>query len=213
MSNDDWEVNWNFWLNMPTVKIWQACALSLDIDPDKMTGSMECDGWQFYPSSFRTIKEKDDFDKRCRLLTKIAFNNENIRSTEGIRVLSINHRDIDSEIYLGGFPEWALSIKWDIPKELKTPVTTKEKIKDKPNKDLWLIPRDSDPESKLPWHISARYFARKLVKDDPTLLTKRSALCIKVAASLAGVGLYKRGGKKPYDPQTIRKELIKIKFD
>jgi hypothetical protein len=99
-------VDWDLWLKMPTVTIGQACALSLNIDPDKMTHG---------------DKEKDDFQKRLKLLTEIVFFMSNIR------IASTNSENIDSEIYLESFVEWALDIKWDIPKELKILVTAKEK--------------------------------------------------------------------------------------
>ena len=99
-------VDWDLWLEMPTVTIGQACALSLNIDPDKMTHG---------------DKEKNDFQKRLKLLIEIVFFMSNIR------VSSTNSENIDSEIYLESFVEWALDIKWDIPKELKILVTAKER--------------------------------------------------------------------------------------
>jgi len=108
------DVDWDLWLKVPTVTIGQACALSLDIDPDKMTHG---------------DKEKDNFQERLKLLIEIVFFMNNIR------VSSTNSENIDSEIYLESFVEWALDIKWDIPKELKTVVTAKEKIEDKPNEE------------------------------------------------------------------------------
>ena len=107
-------VDWDLWLNMPTVKLWQACALSLDIDPDKMTHG---------------DKEKDYFHKRLRLLTEQVF------FTDYLHIASISRENIDSKIYLESFAEWALDIKWDIPKELKALVTVKKKIEDKSNEN------------------------------------------------------------------------------
>ena len=107
-------VDWDLWLNMPTVKLWQACALSLDIDPDKMTHG---------------DKKKDYFHKRLRLLTEQVF------FTDYRHIASISRENIDSKIYLESFAEWALDIKWDIPKELKALVTVKKKIEDKSNEN------------------------------------------------------------------------------
>ena len=99
MSNIDWD----FWLKKPTVTIGQACALSLGIDPDKMT---------------HRDKERDDFQGRLKLLIEIVFFMGNIR------VASTNSENIDSEIYLDSFAEWALNIvHWDTPNELKTLVS------------------------------------------------------------------------------------------
>ena len=96
MSNIDWDL----WLKKPTVTIGQACALSLGIDPDKMTHG---------------DKEKDDFQSRLQLLIEIVFFMGNIR------VASTNSENIDSEIYLDSFAEWALNIvHWDTPNELES---------------------------------------------------------------------------------------------
>ena len=99
MSN----INWDLWLKKPTVTIGQACALSLGIDPDKMT---------------HRDKEREDFQGRLKLLIEIIFFMGNIR------VASTNSENIDSEIYLDSFAEWALNIvHWDTPNELKTLVS------------------------------------------------------------------------------------------
>jgi hypothetical protein len=123
MSN----VDWDFWLDMQTVKIWQAVALSMDIDPDKFIEKRTAEGFDGY----RTTKEKGDFDKRCEMLTKKVFTNENLRSTKGVRPKGINQpKNPNAEIYLKGFPEWALRKNWDIPKELKTLVDPENSPKD-----------------------------------------------------------------------------------
>ena len=74
----------------------------------------------------------------------------------------------------------------------------------------WLIADPRDPEPEQPWYTPARYFARALVKDDPTLLVKTSILADKVAMSLAKVNIYKRGGKKPLLGVTVLKAFSKI---
>ncbi len=74
----------------------------------------------------------------------------------------------------------------------------------------WSIVDPADPIALQSWYTAARYFARHLVKDDPTLLTKREVLAKKVVQSLTGVGIYKRGGKLPLDPSTIKKALVNM---
>ena len=32
------QVDWPFWKAMRTVKLWEACALIIDLDPDKLKG-------------------------------------------------------------------------------------------------------------------------------------------------------------------------------
>ena len=81
-----------------------------------------------------------------------------------------------------------------------------EKEQEKP----WLIPDPNDPIPKLLWYIPARYFARNLIKDDPMLLVKRNTLTNKIVVSLNSVGIKKRGGIKPFDPNTIKKALVNV---
>jgi len=110
-------VDWDFWLDMQIVKIWQAVALSMNIDPDKFYEERTAEGYDGY----RTKEEKDKFNKRCEILTNKVFTNENLRSTKGVRPKGINQRkNANSEIYLKSFPEWALRKNWDIPEELKS---------------------------------------------------------------------------------------------
>lgn len=88
-----------------------------------------------------------------------------------------------------------------------TAIGTKQlSIPDKP----WLIHNPDDPEPKQGWYTAARYFAREIVKEDPSLLTKRKLLTPKIAERLAKVRIFKRGGKKPLDHGTILKALSNI---
>jgi len=72
------------------------------------------------------------------------------------------------------------------------------------------IPCPTDPVPEQPWYIPARYFARQLVVDDPTLLTKRDRLASKVNTLFKAARIYKRGGKAPPDPATIKKAFSKV---
>lgn len=75
----------------------------------------------------------------------------------------------------------------------------------------WLIAATNDPEPDYPWYTPARYFARQLVKDDSTLLVKREKLAEKTAASLARVGIFKRGKKKlPLSAGTVLKSFVNV---
>ena len=112
-------VDWKHWLHMPQIMIRQAVALSMDIEPDKMP-TYHMDGFKYSSSAFQNEEEQDKFNKRCRQLVNNAFSNKNIRSTEGLLTTINQGQNYSAEIYLDYFPEWALSVEWDIPKELKT---------------------------------------------------------------------------------------------
>jgi len=75
----------------------------------------------------------------------------------------------------------------------------------------WSIAYPGDPEPAQPWYTPARYFARELVKDDSTLLTKKMNLAEKTATSLAGVGIFKRGKtKKQFSAGTVLKSFVNV---
>lgn len=76
----------------------------------------------------------------------------------------------------------------------------------------WLIPNSTDPKAEQPWYTPARYFARQLIKDDPSLLSKRELLAAKVAQQLQSVGICKRGGKLRFSPGTVLKAFSNVKL-
>ncbi len=77
---------------------------------------------------------------------------------------------------------------------------------------LWLVPDPRDPQPEQDWYTPARYFARQLVEQDTTLLTKLDSLADKVRLSLNKVGIYKRGGKKSFSSGTIKKAFVNVKL-
>lgn len=77
----------------------------------------------------------------------------------------------------------------------------------------WLIKNSKDPEPAQHWYTPARFFARMLVLDDPTLLTKKDLLTEKVSISLKNSGIFKRGGKLPPAATTIKKAFVNITFN
>jgi hypothetical protein len=118
------KVDWKHWLHMPQIRIRQAVALSMDIEPDKMP-TYHMDGLTYSSSAFQNKEEQDEFHKRCRQLVNNAFSNKNICSADGLLTSTPQGQNYSAEIYLEYFPEWALSVEWDIPKELKALVDPK----------------------------------------------------------------------------------------
>ncbi len=74
----------------------------------------------------------------------------------------------------------------------------------------WVARNPGDPEPEQSWYTPARYFARKLVLEDSTLLLKRDQLAGKVSDSMFAVGIKKRGGKKKLDPATVKKAFSNV---
>lgn len=95
--------DWDFWRAMRKVDDRQACALSLNIEPDSSL-------------AFPTEKLKEEFDKRIRLLRS------NINDHKIFTPQMTKHSGLGlGELYLSEFAAWGLSLGWDdMPQELKT---------------------------------------------------------------------------------------------
>lgn len=122
--------NWNEWKHTPDVTVWQACALSMDIDPHSMvphrrligTSSgvgrpMEKDavGPSLEPYDFSSPDEKEKFERRQRVLRMHLSN----RTCFSPGVLNQIQPD-NSLVRLSEFASWAQSVvMWDdMPMEL-----------------------------------------------------------------------------------------------
>jgi len=107
--------NWREWNNTPRVKVWQACALSLNINPhlakelDAFFGS---DTAHFDDHSLPNKDIRDEFDLRRRVLIANLPNNPKCFTFKG------SFADGNSKVILSEFAARALSIGWDIPIEL-----------------------------------------------------------------------------------------------
>lgn len=115
------EPNWDEWKHIPEVRVWQACALSLNIDPHSMKGLR--DGWMagpghgplFEPESFPSKDAKAKFELRQRVLLANLSNREFFSAGILNMVTPGNHG-----VRLSEFAAWAASeMKWDdMPPEL-----------------------------------------------------------------------------------------------
>ncbi|MBK9444585.1 MAG: hypothetical protein IPN53_26320 [Comamonadaceae bacterium] len=74
----------------------------------------------------------------------------------------------------------------------------------------WLLIDPQDPTPKQQWYTPARYFARQLVVEKPTLLANRGLLAEKVSTALFNAGFKKRGGKFKFDSGTVLKAFANV---
>ena len=136
-------VDWDFWLQLPAVTVWQACALSLNIDPDKMNkikdAWMEPSSPLFKDESFRSAEEKEKFKKRLRLLSASIY-------TQHFHLYQEYDYAAYTEIYLKEMARWAVSVvHWDnLPPELLNlinvpDIDTVGQLEDKPEPSANLI--------------------------------------------------------------------------
>ncbi|WP_291981213.1 hypothetical protein [Candidatus Accumulibacter sp. ACC005] len=112
-SNDDKRAtslpDWDLWRHMPSVALWQFCALSLDFDPDSL--EVRPGGWMspggrlsFEPCSFPSDELAAMFDKRYRILDGQEY-----------RTTGRDYDDVDLAVCAA----WAIAVGWDIPAELR----------------------------------------------------------------------------------------------
>lgn len=93
--------------------------------------------------------------------------------------------------------------------ENKAPESLNPELIDQP----WLIAHEEDPDPKQSWYPPARFFARTLVKGNPSLADDRNNLAKKVSNLLAEKGIYTRDDKvkkEKLGPGTIRKAFSKV---
>ncbi|CAE6696473.1 P-loop NTPase family protein [Paraburkholderia domus] len=116
--------DWSLWRHMPEVCVWQACALSLNIDPDSMQQTRH--GWMagpgkgpfFEPESFPSDAVMNEFHKRVRILSASLPNHA---------LISGGTSNFDSKarcmVRLSEFARFAIEVaQWDVPDELRAVV-------------------------------------------------------------------------------------------
>ena len=195
-------VNWDKWLNMPVMALWEAIALSCNIEPDQDTAVGQV------------------FEDRMHIAIS------HLASGRLLHIeANVPSRVAFAPVSLVDIARLAKSCRWPVPAEfpkaeaspIPAPVVAEsasggvEPAKVGPvNENPWLVIDRSDPSAIQPWYTPARYFARQLVMEDSTLLQKRSVLADKVSKSLAAAGIKKRGGKLAFNSDTVLKAFAKV---
>lgn len=206
-------IDWAHWRLMPQVTLWEAVALSVNENP----------------AVVNPFKADATFNNRM----KVALSHVDAGSLP----LVLHHpaNQPVSRVGLSQFAAWAANLNLpDMPTELREMASTEpsaapeqntatpapvgaddasDAVKPAENERPWLLVNPNDPEPKQKWYTPARYFARNLVIQDSTLLTKKLILANKVSASLKDVGILKRGGKKRLEDATVLKAFSKITWD
>lgn len=113
--------NWREWRHTPEVKVWQACALSLGIDPHSMTKSQH--GWMagnglgpiFNVESFPDVSAREEFELRERLLLANLTNCHYFTNGSLTEEAPGNNT-----VRLDEFANWAvINMEWDgLPSEM-----------------------------------------------------------------------------------------------
>lgn len=117
VKTPDWA---DFWRHMRWVRLWQACVLSLNIDPDSMEPDFMSDYDYGGEENFPDSATKVIFDKRLRLLIEY-LPDRSYFSPGTWNMYSPNLH----EVKLNEFAVWGLSLEWELPPELKTMASQK----------------------------------------------------------------------------------------
>lgn len=113
------EIDWRYWRVMPEVTQWEACALSLNINPEKMRHHP--DAWMngpgapiFTNAGFRSAEISEEFKKRRRLLEASVFTSGFFPTVRGL-VMGARWK---ATIRLDEFATWMAHVGLDMPPEL-----------------------------------------------------------------------------------------------
>jgi hypothetical protein len=104
----DRKPDWRKWRHVPLVKIWEAVALSLDIEPKKVDLDI---GWE---SQSLIFDESDEFNDRIF----VAGRQVGTSSAFDVKI-RISDDPPNCSVDLSQFAAWALSIDWDVPPEFR----------------------------------------------------------------------------------------------
>ena len=100
--------NWLKWKHIPTPRLWQAVALSLDIDPDQVRHGR--DSWMVQDHLFDESREFSD---------RIEIARANLSHPGGLVAKSIAlGRPTSATVELRQFANWAIGIGWQLPSDL-----------------------------------------------------------------------------------------------
>lgn len=217
----DHPINWKYWASLPALKQWEACALSVNVNPDNLKAKrMVMPGMpEFLPESFPSRSVELEFDRRLTMFNRYAEGNHLAVVRPQWFAGWCGHvglEDLPPELVAMATPE-PKAAPVAMPEPTPAPVVAvgalggMEPDKAAPvDETPWLVVDPKDPIAEHHWFTPARYFARQLVRSDSTLLNKKLVLADKVSRSLYSVGIYKRGGRKRHAADTVLKAFSNV---
>ncbi len=162
--------DWEFWLNMPEVELWQACALSLNVDPDSVAPTNDGMGGEsfFKESSFPNEEIWEAFQKRRRLLkAKMQWQN----------------RYDSHSIGLGDFVRLVLCLSspWDMPQELVALAQKPEVQTNAPATEPTQEKQNKDREINQEWQTKLQSMAEDEIKEGRNSQATKKRLAYKLS--------------------------------
>ena len=143
-------IDWRYWQILPEVQQWEACALSLGIDPESMRRHPQAwmaggpgAGPMFTAASFPNREAETEFQKRRRLLEASVFTSGFFPTVRGL-VMGARWK---ATIRLDEFASWGAHVGLHTPPE------------------LCALPAPVPPELKLPADVVLRPISRAVAQD------------------------------------------------
>lgn len=141
MKNVVHPIDWHYWKCRQEVELWEACLLSLNINPDRM--QRDPNGWMagprggphFMSESFPKFDDEENYRKRLILLKDYLSNREHFSAGK----INMNNPNLCG-VRLSEFAAWALFIEYQIPDELAA-IAQPPKIQNPPESQKAVISR------------------------------------------------------------------------
>ncbi len=208
-------VQWKYWVNIPTVTLWEACLLSLGLNPKTMrqlpaeSVDFPSPPPYFKSSAFPSEAVETEYEMRLELLRR------NIGVNRFFSSCKIDERDPNyAEISLCKFTSWGLSIPFtDMPRELVAIAQNSGAV----GNDL--IPKDSAEAIPIQnaddWKTQARKIGERINLGNKKLSVDKIAKKVHEEMvdrqSKGEKGMTGRGGKIPCADSIKRHALAGIK--
>jgi hypothetical protein len=103
--------NWCKWKYVPTATLYEAVALSLNIDPERIRRN---------PRAWMGGKR---FDEDQEFLDRLFVSKRNLDSLGPLNSMGVRYYQEDPVVNVQAFAAWAASIGWNLPAELVGPAT------------------------------------------------------------------------------------------
>lgn len=125
--------NWDFWGHIPSAKLWEVVALSLNFDP--IMTNLSPDGWYIdfndFNDCFHVPPELEEFKRRFKIAMAHAEDwdcTSHTPFTKASGLKTVRETDNDRSVRLTDFAEWAnergFSLPPEFPRKIKPPAST-----------------------------------------------------------------------------------------
>lgn len=195
-------INWNYWLDLKSVKEWQASALSLGIDPKKIIRKVkrysEPAKFEYFADETIGVEKLQEFINRLDII-------QNNKYAEKF------YLGLD-EVYLEGFVKWAInkkSFQNHFPKELQA-YWAKELVDNLNNNLTQTKVTQSGMMKPEGWKPLAEEYARDIFKSNPQISLE--TISTEIAKKFERQGILSVRGI-PIDASTISRHLSKWGFN